>query len=376
VIDSRLVRASALAAVALALAACGSTDRGVSKAKPELASGEPVPSHCVAGKARAKATVTFVANGYAWALDPASGRLTCLFRVHATGPFTWGPRGDRALLARLQVKSLGDAPSRPPGAVDPPTASWGRPIGKSIVFVGRHGRALLKAHPAGGGFLDVTPVRGALYKRVAYHPSGLAFGFILQRHSRESVWISTNLGKKPHQLVHGRFHTGFEALAFGDHGNSIYFAALHKDNHVDVHVLPLVGANSAPVLWHGRPGEHVSAILPLDPQRAMTRLALTVGRSCETERALVVSDGHRNGAEALPGISPSRAVGWVDDTQRADLLVAAGGCGRPLDLYSVDSVSLRSKLLARDVEAAATRLPEPFPPPTLPRKTGARSSFA
>src|SRR5215210_1618198 len=370
----RLARACSLLWIALAAAACGSGG-SPSRATPELASGRAIPTRCASGKARSKATVTFVANGHAWALDTRSRRLTCLFGVRAAGPFSWGPRGDRALLARLEVKSLRRAPARAPGAVDPSATSWGRPIGKSIVFVGRHGHALLKTHPDGGGFLDVTPVRDALYKLVVYHPSGLAFAFILKRRGHESVWISTNIGKEPRKLVHGRFHTGFEALAFGEGGNSIYFAARHKDNHVDVHTLPLVGANSAPVLWHGSPGEHVSDILPVEAL-GKRRIALTVGRSCETERALIVFQGHSNGVAALPNAGPSRAVGWIDDTQRADLLVASGGCGRPLDLYAVDSVSLRSRLLVRNVEAAATRLPEPFPPPTLPRKLGARSSFA
>jgi len=289
----------------------------------------------------------------------------------------WGPRGDRALLAHLEVKSVGGGPpQRPPSATDPTAASWGRPIGKSIVFVGRNGRALLKAHPSGGGFLDITPVHRAAYKLVAYHPSGLAIAFVLERGGHESIWISSNVGTKPHKLVHGRLHTGFEAIAFGNHGNSIYFAAKHRDAHVDVHSLALVGADYAPVLWHGQPGVHVSDLIPLDPERAMTRLALTAGRSCQDDRALIVSYGHPSGVEALPKARPTHAVGWIDGTQRADLLVAAGGCGRPLDLYAVDSVSLKAKLLVRNVEAAATRLPEPFPPPKLPRDLGARSSFA
>ena len=71
-------------------------------------------------------------------------------RPRDAGPFAWGPRGDRALLANLEVKGLGDAPTRPPGRVDPSASSWGRPIGKSIVFVGNGGRALLKARSKRG----------------------------------------------------------------------------------------------------------------------------------------------------------------------------------------------------------------------------------
>jgi hypothetical protein len=235
------------------------------------------------------------------------------------------------------------------------------------VFVSRDGQALLKAHPAGGAFLDVTPVRRARYERVVYHPSGLAFAFILRRGGLESIWISSNTGKNPEQLVHGRFHTGFEALAFGDAGSSLYFAAQHADKHVDVHVLPLTGATSAPVVWRGETGEHVSDVLP-----GWAGLALTVGHSCASRRA-VVATSNRKGAEALPGHRPSRAVGWISDL---DLLVAAGGCGRPLDLYVVHSRSLRARLLVRNVEAASVRRAEPLPPPPLQRVAGGRSSFA
>jgi hypothetical protein len=357
-------------------AGCGGEPRSQAPVEAKLASGASLPAGCKHRRVRAVDTVTFVAGGRAWALGAKGTAPVCLFRMHQTRPLVWGPRGDRALLANLEVKGLGEAPHRQPVAIDPAATSWGRPIGKSIVFVGRDGHALLKAHPSGGGFLDITPVHHASYELVAYHPSGLAIAFVLRRGKHESIWISSNVGKKPHKLVHGRLHTGFEAIAFGDHGNSIYFAAKHRDGHVDVHSLPLVGADYAPVLWHGKPGVRVPDLIPLDPERAMTRLALTAGRSCQDDRALIVSSGHPGGVEALPNTRPTRAVGWIDGTQRADLLVAAGGCGRPLDLYAVDSVSLKAKLLVRRVDAASTRLPEPFPPPKLPRALGARSSFA
>ena len=292
-------------------------------------------------------------------------RLTCLFPAANAGPFEWGPRADRALLARLEVKSLGSGPSRAPGMVNPTEASWGRPVGKSIVFVGDNGRKLLKAHPAGGGFVDVTPVPGARYERVVYHPSGLAFAFVLKRGGHESVWISSNVGKEPKQLVHGRFHTGFESLAFGDAGTSLYFAARHMDGHVDIHILRL-GESSAPVVWSGKRGEHVSDVLP-----GWRGIAFTVGRSCAFNRAVVTAT-HAEGVDALPG-RRSRAIGWLDDVH---LLVAAGGCGRPVDLYSIDSVTLHKRLLVRSVGAAAVRRAEPLPPPPAPRTSLAGASVA
>jgi hypothetical protein len=356
-------------AVVLATAGCSFGDEQ-SASRAELPSGKALPALCKVRKARPAATVAFVANGRAWALEPRGGRLSCLFSVRSPGPFAWGPRGDRALLARLEVKGFGHAPHRAPGRVDPTAWSWGRPIGKSIVFVGRGGHALLKAHPAGGGFIDVTPIKGVTYERVVYHPSGLAFAFVLKRGRHESVWMSSNVGKTPHKLVHGRLHTGFDAIAFGQHGAVLYFAAQHVDHRVDVHELPLVAGNvSAPVVWRGGPEERVTDIFPGHG----SDLALTVGRSCESQRAVLRTNRRRSGADLLPDHRRSRALGWLDDRH---VLVASGGCGEKLDLYSVRTASLEARLLVRGVDAASVRRPEPLPPPPLPPVLGASGSAA
>ena len=332
-----------------------------------LASGEPVQAECVpAGVGRAS-TVTFVAGGNAWALNPATGRAACLFAAPRPGPFEWGPRADRALLARLEVKPLGRAPSRAASPIDPALTAWGRPTGKSIVFVSRDGRRLLKAHPGSTSFEEVTPLRDADYTLVAYHPSGLAFVFVVRRNGHESIWMSSNVGERPVQLVHGRLHTRFEALAWGDAGQTLYFAGRHPDGRVHVHALPLVGATSAPVVWSSQMGQHVSAILPGWPG-----LALTVDRSSCASRHTVLVTTKRAGAVPLAG-RPSRAVGWLDDHH---LLVAAGGCGEPIDLYSVEHATLAARVLVRDVDAASVRRAEPLPPPPLPIRGEGRGSFA
>jgi hypothetical protein len=362
------VIARALAIAALLAAAGCSFGGDESSSAPELASGAPLPTSCVQRRVPVDATVAFVASGRAWALDPR-GRVTCLFAARDPGLFAWGPRADRALLAHLQVKGLAGAPSRPPSAVDPTQASWGRPIGKSIVFVSRDGQRLLKAHPAGGPLGNVTPVKGAEYERVVYHPSGLAFAFVLRQGGRESVWMSTNRGKSPRKLVHGRLHTGFDAIAFGEGGTSLYFAAQHVDDRVDIHRLELVGATSAPVAWRGGPAEHVTDLFPGRGQN----FAFTVGRDCRSSRALVVTAHRPKGDELLPD-APARALGWLD---KGHVLVATGGCGEKLDLYAVATQTLKPRLLVRGVDAASVRRPEPYPPPPLiPGVLGARSSFA
>jgi hypothetical protein len=196
---------------------------------------------------------------------------------------------------------------------------------------------------------------------VVYHPSGLAFAFVIEVDGRNEIWISTNLGQKPRLLVHGRLHTQIDAIALGDRGQSLYFAARH-DDWTHMHQLLLAEPTDAPTAWQGEGSEAVSDLLPLDPQRAETRLAFTVGTSCTSRRAVV------RGVEALPGQRPSRAIGWLDRGQRARLLVGVGGCGRPLDLYAVDSITRRATLLVRNVDAASTRLAESEPPPPLPEQ--------
>jgi hypothetical protein len=360
----RRLRAFAAAALVLLSTACSAGEDDTTPPVPaQLASGQLVPSRCSPAAPPRSATMTFVANGAAWALGPRRGSLTCLFRVRRPGPFAWGPRGDRALLARLEVKSFGGAPSRPPTSASPLATSWGRPIGKSIVFVGRGGRALLKAHPAGGDFVDVTPIQGVHYEQVVYHPSGLAFAFVVKKGGRESLWISSNRGENPRQLVHGRFHTGFDALAFSVDGRVLYFAAQHGDERVDVHRISAAGATEAPVEWTGGPNERVSSIVSGPGVGAM--LAFTAGRSCETRRAVVLAGAQRDGVDALPHAETSRAVGWIDERH---LLVAAGGCRSRLDLYSVAVPSMKPRLIVRSVAAAAVRRAEALPPPPLPEK--------
>src|SRR3989449_10349090 len=60
-----------------------------------------LPSGCNGGTPKAAATVTFVAQGRAWAVRPDGTGLTCLFKVSDPGPFLWGPQADRVLLGGL-----------------------------------------------------------------------------------------------------------------------------------------------------------------------------------------------------------------------------------------------------------------------------------
>ena len=119
--------------------------------------GRTLPTECAPRRARASQTVAFVAAGGAWALDPDSGRLTCMFEIGDPGPFAWGPQGDRVLLGEMTIRSLGGSDA----VIDAPQANvfdWGRPIGKSVVF--REDAATRKYVLADDDLYDLTKMPG------------------------------------------------------------------------------------------------------------------------------------------------------------------------------------------------------------------------
>jgi len=96
-------------------------------------------------------------------------------------------------------------------------------------------------------------------------------------------------------------------------------------------------------------------------------VALTVGAGCAAHRALF---SPLDGSAGLPlsagGTGPTSIVGRLD---RDRFLVASGGCGAPADLSVVHATAGAPApvLLARGVDAATLRQPEPTPPPPLPK---------
>ena len=69
----------------------------------------------------------------------------------------------------------------------------------------------------------------------------------------------------------------------------------------------------------------------------------------------------------LPDVGrPTTILGWLDPQT---VLVGAGGCGGPMDLYAVPAVgSSTPSLLLRGVSAAASRAPAPSAPVSLPKE--------
>jgi hypothetical protein len=292
-----------------------------------LADGSPLPSGCD-GKVTASQTVAFVSAGRAWALDPASGRVSCLFGTTDPGAFAFGPQGDRVLLADMRVRAVGaDAPTWPADAVKTPSVfDWGHPLGLAVVYVDGPG-APRKRQMDDGTVERLSSLPPGTYRQIAYHPSGLAIGFILDQHDRQGIWLATNEGKDPERLVFSEPGTTFTSLAFSSDGQRLWWIAIHNDTRAEVHWMDLAdrsGFEDAPSKGLA-PTAHGLLLSPDGNLRAATQ-----GSACEDERAMTIDD--HGASPAMAGGRPTHAIGWLDD---ATLLVARGGCGAPEDLFAV-----------------------------------------
>jgi hypothetical protein len=338
---------------------------GPSPSGAALASGAALPD-CTPNEPPASATVTFVAEGKAWAMSPNGGDLTCLFAVTDAGPFAWGPLGDRVLLGSLEVKGVAGGPSLPAseGAV---AAEWSRPTGKTIVYAPDAGSSLKKVQLNRAPTQVVTPVPSATYLSVAYHPSGEAFAFALSRSDGQSIWLSTNLGAKPVTLVFSVEGTTFGAMGFDVGGKHLIYAAQHADNHGELHSIDITDPTKAPVLWEGPAGKTVPTLI-VGPTTGT--VAWTSQASCDDSTAMVLTDAGAESA-APDATGPTRAVGWLDASH---LLVAEGACDGPLDLSAVDLTTGSVVSLVSGVALAATRAPVPTPFAALPKNVVLKGS--
>jgi len=294
-----------------------------------LAGGAPLPSGC-SGGARPSETVAFVAEGRAWAMDPATHRLACLFTTSDPGPFAWGPQGDRVLLGNFQVQGLGaGAPDLSPLGTQPATFDWGHPIGLAIVFAGGSGRPEKRFTDTGSvERLSALPI--GTYLQIAYHPSGLALGFILERKDQQSIWMSTNEGDDPQRLVFAEAGTTFTSIAFSPDGTRLWWIAEHAQGYPELHWMDLGDRSTFTGVWRGSDGTSAHD-LRIAPDGILK--SVNEGTTCQDSRALVIAGG--SASRAMPfETRPTSAIGWLDDST---LLVAAGGCGTPTELFSVDA---------------------------------------
>jgi hypothetical protein len=312
-----------------------------------LADGSPLPSGCRKG-ATASQTVAFVSAGRAWALDPSTNALSCLFAVRDPGPFAWGPQGDRVLLGDLRVRGVSaDAPNLPPIDAHPATFGWGNPIGLAVVFSAGSG-APEKRFMDDGSVEQLSTLPSGTYLQIAYHPSGLALAFVVDRGGKQSIWFSTNEGQDPERLVFGVGGTRFTSIAFSPDGQRLWWIAEHAQGYPALHWMDLGDRTGFTDVWRGPNGTFAQGlqIAPGGRYKSMTQ-----GTTCEHRQALIVDGGAASPAMPFED-RPTSALGWLDKTH---LLVRAGGCADPTELFSVDAGGGQPVALVTGTELAAPR---------------------
>ena len=341
----------------------GTSSGTPSPAAAVLADGTPLPSGCP-GPPLPSQTVAFVSSGRAWALDPATDTLSCLFPVRDPGPFAWGPQGDRVLLGGFRVHGLNaEAPELPGIAAEPATFDWGHPIGLAVVFAGAAGEPE-KRFMDDGRVERLTALPKGSYLQVAYHPSGLALAFVVDRGGAQAIWFSTNEGTDATRLVFGQGGTRFTSIAFSPDGQRLWWVAEHAGGYPVLHWMDLGHRSSFTDVWRGSPGTFAQD-LRFAPAGSLK--SVNAGTVCDDHQALIIEGGAAT--PALPFENrPTRALGWLD---RTHLLVEAGGCASPTELYSVDAGGGQPVALVTGAELASPRTVLRNAPDTVPAPNSA-----
>ncbi|TMM21828.1 MAG: hypothetical protein E6F95_10055 [Actinobacteria bacterium] len=341
----------------------GTSSGTPSPAAAVLADGTPLPSGCP-GPPLPSQTVAFVSSGRAWALDPATDTLSCLFPVRDPGPFAWGPQGDRVLLGGFRVHGLNaEAPELPGIAAEPATFDWGHPIGLAVVFAGAAGEPE-KRFMDDGRVERLTALPKGSYLQVAYHPSGLALAFVVDRGGAEAIWFSTNEGTDATRLVFGQGGTRFTSIAFSPDGQRLWWVAEHAGGYPVLHWMDLGHRSSFTDVWRGSPGTFAQD-LRFAPAGSLK--SVNAGTVCDDHQALIIEGGAATPAMPFEN-RPTRALGWLD---RTHLLVEAGGCASPTELYSVDAGGGQPVALVTGAELASPRTVLRNAPDTVPAPNSA-----
>jgi hypothetical protein len=353
-----------LAALAVLMVACseqGATLPAAPGTTVAATAAGALPDGCAgATPSPTNAPVAFVAGGRAWVATADGRRLWCLFEVRRPGPFLWGPRGDRVVLDGLEVRGVGTPVWRPPRGIETDSLAWLGANGNALAFVMPGGLNLASAALGSIDLTELTPFRGPTYQAVAGHPSGKAFAFVLRRNGASEIWMASNAGTGAVQLV-GPTKARLGPLAFAAGGKALYYGARTSDGPRRLEVFSLAERRRLDPAWTG--DRNILAIVGRrDP--AATQLAVDTGSSCGDRRADLSGLDGGPGRPLLPSASrPTSAVGWLDSRQ---VLVAEGGCDGPFDLWLVDVNGGEPRQVARAIDRAALRWPDPRPVPAPP----------
>ena len=244
---------------------------------PAKCSGDAAPA--------AAASLSFVADGRVFALDPASpAAVHCLFETKDPGLFSWGPMGDRVVLE-------GDAGPRR-GLERRPARRQGEGLVLQLEPARRHHRRVCRPEPeeaASGGHgcpatRDITPQTGVTYGDVAYHPSGLAIGYVTHSATETGFWMATNQGDNPVRLITAPPTTNFGHIVFTEDGEELLYSVDDDVSHSLARLTLRTGFVSQNV-WTG-----------IDPiadivHGGQSGVGLTIGATCASRKAVYADDG-------------------------------------------------------------------------------------
>jgi len=318
---------------------------------------QSLPDGCNADQPLAGQTVTFVKDGRAWAVDPIAGTLTCLFTVDDPGLFEWGPQADRIVLGGLAVRGVGSNAQRPSINTKPTWFSWSRPKGVALVFTAGARTALKRADIGSANVADLTPIQGATYGDIAYHPSGLAIAFVAKLPNKTGIWMSGNHGENPKELVSSTEGTEFGPIVFSHDGVTLYYGAHKKTGEYQVFGYDLTTAQVGGQFDVGGP---IAGITEGDGHN----LAVTTG-TCATRRSVVQIAGGGS-ITLLEGDTEERAS-VLGSLPTGQLAIARGPCDAKRDLLLAQTRG-EPRLLVKDVDRASVRVAEVSPAPPLPRQ--------
>ena len=220
------------------------------------------------------------------------------------------PAGDRSARACLR---LGPPPRPRPGVRDLRFA----PAGEAV-----HGRRARRS-------ADDLPV--GRYLHIAYHPSGLALAFVVDRGGRQRIWLSTNEGLDPVPLVFSKGGTRFTSIAFTPDGQHPRLDGPARGRLSQVHSMDLADRTGFTDGWRGEIGQAAWKLAA-----PALRHAAGLRRRCHVRRS------RRDDRPQPPGwadllcpmpIGPRPRWGALDPST---LLVGVAGCDEAMDVVAVD----------------------------------------
>jgi len=292
-------------------------------------------------------TVAFAVGRSVWALDPRDGTVTCVFETEDPGPFAWGPLGDRLLVGGGEVLQLGAGELAVADGFAA-TFAWSKPTGKSLVYVQEGATRPTKLPLANDDPFELVDLPAGAYQALAYHPSGLAMALSLFDGAEPQIFLATNEGAREKRIVHGISATSFPSLAFTSEGGELFYLAEHKGGYVQIHRIDLEAGELVDGWRSAAPLNRAGGLFLAGGLTDPLAFTAATGGCSSSVAMLGFTDQARPALADVGG--PTHALGFIDERR---LLVGAGGCGAPLDLYAVSARD--AQLLVTGAGAGASR---------------------